>query len=85
MRYHGHTAKIEVTEESLKAFMDDELRRSVAKRFKEIGFTYVTLDLEGYRDRGHERGFDARAEKYGRRVRKKHKGILWGKRRGTPM
>ena len=49
VRYHGHTAKIEVTEESLKAFMDDELRRSVAKRFKEIGFTYVTLDLEGYR------------------------------------
>ena len=49
VRYHGHTAKIEVTEESLKAFMEDELRRSVAKRFKEIGFTYVTLDLEGYR------------------------------------
>ena len=49
VRYHGHTAKIEVTEESLNAFMDIKLRRSVTKRLKEIGFTYVTLDLEGYR------------------------------------
>ena len=49
VRYHGHIAKIEVTEESLKAFMDDELRRSVTKKLKDIGFTYVTLDLEGYR------------------------------------
>ncbi|MFZ3073378.1 MAG: ATP-dependent sacrificial sulfur transferase LarE [Thermodesulfobacteriota bacterium] len=49
VRYHGHIAKIEIPEESLKAFMDDEMRRSVAKKLKEIGFTYVTLDLEGYR------------------------------------
>ena len=40
---------IQVSEESIKAFLDDGVRSAVTKRFKEIGFTYVTLDLEGYR------------------------------------
>ena len=29
--------------------MDDELRNRIVQRIKEIGYTYVTIDLEGYR------------------------------------
>lgn len=50
VRYHGEVARIEVSVDELKRFMDDpSLRDKIIKRFKEFGFTYVTLDLEGYR------------------------------------
>lgn len=49
VRYHEDTARIEVEEDSMELFMDKKLRDSVVERFKEAGFTYVTLDLAGYR------------------------------------
>jgi uncharacterized protein len=47
VRLHGTSARIEVHKEEMEKIMD--LRPAVVKRFKSIGFTYVTLDLEGYR------------------------------------
>jgi uncharacterized protein len=49
VRYHGETARIEVAEEELPRFLAPELRRSVVKFFKKAGFTYVAVDMEGYR------------------------------------
>lgn len=50
VRYHGEVARIEVDMEGLERFLEDpDLRKEIAKRFKEFGFAYVTLDLEGYR------------------------------------
>jgi uncharacterized protein len=49
VRYHGDIARIELCPEDLPRFLDTGLRAAVIKRFKEIGFTYVTLDIEGYR------------------------------------
>lgn len=50
VRYHGEVARIEVDTEGLERFLGDpDLRKEIAKRFKEFGFAYVTLDLEGYR------------------------------------
>ncbi|MBI5755938.1 MAG: ATP-dependent sacrificial sulfur transferase LarE [Nitrospirae bacterium] len=50
VRYHGEVARIEVETEELRHIMEDTLlREKIAKRFKEFGFTYVTLDMEGYR------------------------------------
>ena len=50
VRYHGEVARIEVSVDELNQFMEDRsLRERIVKRFKEFGFTYVTLDLEGYR------------------------------------
>ncbi len=49
VRYHEATARIEVEEDSIKLFANKELRDSVVKRFKSAGFTYVALDLIGYR------------------------------------
>ncbi len=50
VRYHGEVARIEVSVDDLKQFLEDPpLREKIVKRFKEFGFTYVTLDLGGYR------------------------------------
>ena len=50
VRYHGEVARIEADMEGLGVFLADSVsRREIARKFKEFGFTYVTLDLEGYR------------------------------------
>jgi pyridinium-3,5-biscarboxylic acid mononucleotide sulfurtransferase len=50
VRYHkGKVARIEVAAEAISRFADPEFRRSVVERLKSIGFTYVSIDLEGFR------------------------------------
>lgn len=49
VRIHGDMARIELKPEDFGRFMEDEIRTKVYKRFKEIGFTYVSLDILGYR------------------------------------
>jgi len=49
VRYHGETARIEVAPDEITRFLEVDLRLSIVREFKEAGFTYVSLDLEGYR------------------------------------
>jgi uncharacterized protein len=49
VRYHGEVLRIEVAPEEISRFFDAALRAGVVRRFKEIGFSFVSLDLEGYR------------------------------------
>lgn len=50
VRYHkGDLARIEVPVEELARLADPELRRSLIPAFRELGFKFVTLDLEGFR------------------------------------
>ncbi|MCK5011950.1 MAG: ATP-dependent sacrificial sulfur transferase LarE [Deltaproteobacteria bacterium] len=49
VRYHGSTARIEVEPEDIDRFQNHKVRELVIKEFKKLGFTYITLDLEGYR------------------------------------
>ncbi|HOP40309.1 MAG TPA: ATP-dependent sacrificial sulfur transferase LarE [Geobacteraceae bacterium] len=49
VRFHDETARIEVGEDELHRFLDPELRSAVVAFCKSTGFTYVSLDLEGYR------------------------------------
>lgn len=49
VRYGGDTVRIEVEESALKLFLDESVRKKVVEGMKEIGFIYVTLDLQGYR------------------------------------
>ena len=49
VRIHGKLARIETLPEDLERLLDQELRRNVYSRLKELGFSYVTLDLMGYR------------------------------------
>lgn len=50
VRHHDeNTARIEVGTEEIGRLLDDETRTMIVGRLKGLGFTYVTLDLQGYR------------------------------------
>jgi uncharacterized protein len=49
VRAHEDLARIEIAPEELPRSLDPGLARRLSAAFKELGFTYVTLDLEGYR------------------------------------
>lgn len=49
VRHHGTLARIEITEDQFEKIMNGETRNLINSRLKEIGFTYISLDLGGYR------------------------------------
>ncbi|MFH1361375.1 MAG: ATP-dependent sacrificial sulfur transferase LarE, partial [bacterium] len=49
VRHHNAIVRIEVEPEALAELLDDDLRGQIAKKFEELGYTYVTFDLKGYR------------------------------------
>ena len=49
VRLHGNIARIEVPPKDIPLLAEDHIRKRICKRFKEIGFLFVTLDLQGYR------------------------------------
>jgi len=49
VRYHGDLARVEVEAEEIGRLLEGHLREKVVRFLKEAGFTYVTLDLQGYR------------------------------------
>ena len=48
-RHQNKTLKIEVSSSDIKYFFSDELRKKVINQAKKLGYQYVTIDLEGYR------------------------------------
>jgi uncharacterized protein len=48
VRHHGSVARIEVTSSELRSMVDDDLRKDIVDKFRDIGFSYIALDLEGY-------------------------------------
>ncbi len=49
VRHHGRIARIEVPEEEIAKLAEKKLRNNIVSKFKEIGYSYVTIDMEGYR------------------------------------
>lgn len=49
VRAHVDIARIEMRPADFARFMEPALRDQILKAFKEIGWRYVTLDLQGYR------------------------------------
>jgi uncharacterized protein len=49
VRFHGDLARIEVSTGEFARLTAAPLRQQVVDRFKIAGFTYVTIDLEGFR------------------------------------
>jgi len=47
VRHHDTVARIEVEPQDIVRLV--EMREPINARFKELGYTYVTIDLEGYR------------------------------------
>ena len=49
VRHHGNLARIEVNSEEMEKLLSPDLREEIYTKIKQAGFTYITLDLRGYR------------------------------------
>ena len=49
VRHHDTIARIEVLPEDIPLLLQDGKRTEIVRKFKEIGYKYITLDMEGYR------------------------------------
>ncbi len=49
VRHHEKTARIEIPPEEIGSLLATRTRSRIVGRLKAIGFTYVTVDLQGYR------------------------------------
>ncbi len=61
VRDHSNIARIELIPEDFMAFI--EKRDQVIKEFKNLGFSYVTLDLEGFRSGSMDEGLSEKEKK----------------------
>ena len=48
LRHHGKLARIEVKKQEISKFFKNSVRKKITAKFLSLGYTYVTLDLEGY-------------------------------------
>ena len=49
VRHHNKIARIELDPKEFKRLMNEDLRKKIYGKLKGLGFSYVTLDLLGYR------------------------------------
>jgi uncharacterized protein len=49
VREHDGIARIEIPENDMKLLFKNDLRINIVKTFKELGYDYVCIDLQGYR------------------------------------
>jgi len=49
VRIHGKIARIEINPDEFAKITGPEISRKIYTEFKQYGFTYITLDLNGYR------------------------------------
>lgn len=49
LRVHNDVARIEIGLDQFIKILDDSVRESIIEQVKDLGFSYITLDLEGFR------------------------------------
>ncbi len=49
VRVHGNVARIEVPRAAMPVLIEEKNAGDIAARFKELGYDYITLDIEGFR------------------------------------
>ena len=49
VRHHDKLARLELPPEEMARLFEDGRHQALVKRFKELGYLYVTLDLQGFR------------------------------------
>lgn len=49
LRVHNDVARIEIGLDQFIKILDDSVRELIIKQVKDLGFSYITLDLEGFR------------------------------------
>lgn len=49
VRHHDKLVRLEIAPAEMERILHKDLLEELARRFRELGFTYVTLDLQGFR------------------------------------
>ena len=49
VRIHGKIARIEILPEDFEKILQEQTREKIYIELKKLGFSYVTLDIKGYR------------------------------------
>jgi uncharacterized protein len=62
VRHHGNTARIEVDRSDFPKLLESGIAEQITAALKELGYTYVCLDLAGYRTGSMNEGLSARDE-----------------------
>lgn len=57
VRHHDKIARIEVERSEIPRLIEEEMSRTVTDGLRKIGYTYVTVDLSGYRSGSMNEGF----------------------------
>ncbi len=57
VRHHDKIARIEVERSELPRLIEDEMSRTVTEGLRQIGYLYVTVDLQGFRSGSMNEGF----------------------------
>ena len=63
VRVHGELARIEIAPAELEKALNIETFENLAREFKDLGFRYVTLDLQGYRSGAMNEAFKVKSKK----------------------
>jgi uncharacterized protein len=67
VRHHDKIARIEVERSELPRLIEEEMSRVVTDDLRKIGYTYVTVDLMGYRSGSMNEGFFKKKKSQGTR------------------
>jgi uncharacterized protein len=49
VRHHGDIARIEVHPEDMQKIMEQDVRKKIVEKLRELGFKFVALDMAGFR------------------------------------
>lgn len=60
VRHHGEIARIEVDPKAMRTLLKSDIRSNLICYFKKLGFSFVSLDLEGYATGSLNRVIDTR-------------------------
>lgn len=63
VRHHEKIARIEVERSELPRLVEEEISRQVTRSLRDIGYLYVTVDLQGYRTGSMNEAFFKKKEK----------------------
>ena len=49
VRHYNQIARIEVLKDEIPKLLEEEVRDKIVSKFKKLGYSYITIDLQGYR------------------------------------
>ncbi len=49
LRHHNNLARIEIPADLIPQYTSHEMRTTIDAKLREIGYTYITIDLRGFR------------------------------------